>query len=110
MWSLVAGLPGHSNCQTNLATAIAPYGLGPQAVHDAFNIFMKTWVSPEDGTYRLSASDARRGDYIELYAEVNLLVALSACPAGAGGTGLAANIEAHPLGYQVFGASVELAA
>ncbi len=105
MWHLVAGLQNHPNCQTNLELAIAPYGLTSQHVHDAFNTFMKTWVSPEDGTYALGESDARRGDYIDLYAEMNLLVALSACPAGSGGAGLAANNEVYPVGYQVFGPS-----
>ena len=103
MWHLVAGLGNHPNCQTNLEVAIAPYGLTPQHVHDAFNIFMKTWVSPDDGTYVLGESDAKRGDYIELYAEMNLLVALSACPSGSGGTGLVANSEVHPVGYEIFG-------
>jgi uncharacterized protein YcgI (DUF1989 family) len=102
IWELVGGLKNHSSCQQHLETAISTYGLTPQHVHDAFNIFQKSGVKPEDGSLYLAQSDAKRGDYIELYAEIDLLVALSSCPAGAGGTGLRADIEVRPIGFQVF--------
>jgi len=102
MWEVVAGLRDHPSCQQNLETAIAPYGLTPRHVHDAFNIFQKTGVSPEDGSYYLAGSDAKTGDYIELYAEIDLLVGLSSCPAGAGGAGLSSGAGVHPLGLEVF--------
>jgi uncharacterized protein YcgI (DUF1989 family) len=102
LWELGGGLPNHRNCQLHLETAIKPYGLGPHHVQDAFNIFQKSGVSPEDGRLYLAPSDAKKGDYIELYAEIDLLVALSACPSGSGSTGLVEGIEVRPLGYEVF--------
>jgi hypothetical protein len=102
MWELVAGLHDHANCQTNLEQAIAPFGLAPQHVHDPLNLFMKTGVAPEDGRYWFAASDAVPGDYVELYAEIDLVVALSSCPTGDGMAGFADGIRVHPVGYQIF--------
>lgn len=78
------GMPGHANCQDNLARAIRPYGLPASAVHDAFNIFMKTWVKP-DGQLFYKNPDAKKGDYMELRAEMDCLVSVSACPGKSSG-------------------------
>jgi uncharacterized protein YcgI (DUF1989 family) len=102
MWELLAGLKDHANCQTNLEHAIAPFGWAPEHVHDPLNLFMKTGVAPDDGRYYFAASDAVPGDYIELYAEIDLVVGLSSCPAGDGMSGLAVGIPVHPVGYQVY--------
>jgi uncharacterized protein len=101
-WELIAGLPEHANCQTNLERAIAPFGLQPRDVHDPVNLFMKTGVRPEDGSYYFAASDAQTEDYVDLYAEIDLLVALSSCPAGNGGSGFAAGTPVHPIAYRIY--------
>lgn len=75
------GLPDHPNCHRNLTAAIAPFGLTTHDVHDAFNLFMKTGVN-RDGTMFIEAPDAVKGDYVDLRAEIDSLVALSACPSG----------------------------
>ncbi len=72
------------NCNDNLAGAIAQYGLPADYVHDPFNIFMTTGVNEQGRPFYLP-SDARKGDYIELIAEMNCLVAISACPGGSSG-------------------------
>jgi hypothetical protein len=81
---LQRGMPGHANCQDNLASGIRPFKLPASAVHDAFNIFMKTCASP-DGKQFYRNPDARKGDYMELRAEMDCLVSLSACPGRSSG-------------------------
>jgi uncharacterized protein YcgI (DUF1989 family) len=80
MWELLTGKRGQPNCQDNLSNAIAEFGLTPDYVHDAFNLFMVTGQN-DDGHLFFLDSDAREGDYVELHAEMDCIVALSACPA-----------------------------
>ena len=51
-------------------------------VHDVLNVFMCTGFLQDTHQYFMKASSARPGDYLEFFAEVNLLGALSACPGG----------------------------
>ena len=78
LWQL-RGVHDAPNCQDNLARAIEPYGLTIRDVHDAFNIFMKTGLDDEDRLFQEPA-DSVAGDYLELHAETDCLVAVSACP------------------------------
>jgi uncharacterized protein YcgI (DUF1989 family) len=71
-------------CQENIAGAIAEFGLGEEQVHDPFNIFMKTGLD-NDGKYFWVPPDAVQGDYIELQAELDCLVAVSICPGRSSG-------------------------
>jgi uncharacterized protein YcgI (DUF1989 family) len=74
------GMFGHRNCQDNLSEAIAPYGLRPDDVHDAFNIFSATSIDDE-GRIRIEHPEQKPGGFVELECLVSCLVALSACPA-----------------------------
>jgi uncharacterized protein len=66
-------------CQEYIAGAIAEFGLEEADVHDPFNIFMKTGLDPS-GNLIFEASDAKAGDYVEMEARMNCLVAISMCP------------------------------
>jgi uncharacterized protein YcgI (DUF1989 family) len=68
----------HRSCFDNIAEAIAPYGLKPEDVPDIFNLWMNT---TKDG-YGILPTLAKKGDYIDMLAHMDCLVALSACPAG----------------------------
>ncbi|GAB7361821.1 hypothetical protein MBLNU230_g1863t1 [Neophaeotheca triangularis] len=68
-------------CHSNLTRAVMDYGLSEADVHDVLNVFQVTGLD-ERGRYFMEASPARKGDYIEFFAEVDLLVALSTCPGG----------------------------
>lgn len=59
-------------------------GLHQRYVHDNLNLFMKGGYDQSTGASIVDDSDATTGDYIEFYAEMELLVALSLCPAGSG--------------------------
>ncbi len=69
----------HRTCQGNLEEAIAPWGFEADLVPDIFNIFMHTDVIDEHELV-FKESLAQPGDYIDIRAEIDLLVAVSACP------------------------------
>lgn len=50
-------------------------------VHDVINIFQVTGLN-EEGKYFMEPSPAKKGDYLEMFAEQPLLMALSTCPGG----------------------------
>ena len=51
-------------------------------VHDVLNVFMCTGFTRDSHQYFMKASPVRPGDFLELFAEIDLLAALSACPGG----------------------------
>ncbi|WP_316214957.1 urea carboxylase-associated family protein [Bradyrhizobium sp. SZCCHNR2035] len=51
-------------------------------VHDVLNVFMCTGFTKDTQQYFMKASPVRPGDFIEFFAEIDLLGALSACPGG----------------------------
>lgn len=84
---LLSGSDYHYCCHSNLTRALADHsGLSlPEAevhVHDVLNVFMCTGFTRDTGQYFMKASPVRPGDYLEFYAEIDLLVGLSACPGG----------------------------
>jgi len=68
-------------CHSNLVRAVHPFGLEERHVHDVLNVFQCTGLNDED-QYFMKASPAEAGDHLELFAEVDLLLALSTCPGG----------------------------
>jgi uncharacterized protein YcgI (DUF1989 family) len=67
------------------------------------NVFMCTGFHRETGRYFMKASPARRGDFVELFAEIDLLGALSACPGGDCAAGHSSDAAVcHPLTVEVF--------
>ena len=51
-------------------------------MHDVMNVFMCTGFTQDTHQYFMKASPVRPGDYIEFFAEMNILGGLSACPGG----------------------------
>ena len=77
----------HHCCHSNLTRALAAEtGLLPDEaephVHDVLNVFMCTGFTRDTGQYFMKASPVRPGDFLEFFAEIDLLGALSACPGG----------------------------
>jgi uncharacterized protein YcgI (DUF1989 family) len=77
----------HHCCHSNLTRALArhtgqPLGDAEQQVHDVLNVFMCTGFTRDTHQYFMKASPVRPGDYLEFFAETDLLGALSACPGG----------------------------
>jgi uncharacterized protein YcgI (DUF1989 family) len=98
----------HHCCHSNLTRALAAAtGLSraeaERHVHDVLNVFMCTGFTRDTGQYFMKASPVRPGDYIEFFAEVDLLSALSACPGGDCSSEHSSDTAAcHPLLVQVF--------
>lgn len=70
----------HRGCFGNLAEALAPYGVGPDQIPTAFNIFMNVTIAP-DGALSVQPPLSRPGDHILFQAEQDLIVGLTACSA-----------------------------
>ncbi len=68
------------SCQENLEEALAPYGLTGDDVGDCFNLFLNVDLD-DDGGFNIRGPTAMKGDYIDLLAEMDILTAISACPA-----------------------------
>lgn len=98
----------HNCCHSNLTRALAaatglPLHGAEGHVHDVLNVFMCTGFTRDTGQYFMKASPVRPGDYIEFFAEVDLLGALSACPGGDCSAEHSSDTAAcHPLLVEVF--------
>mgnify|MGYP003693741449 CR=1 FL=1 len=68
-------------CHSNLVRAVRPYQLTELDVHDVLNVFQVTGLTP-DGRYFVKPSPGRTGDYLEFFAEIDVLCAISVCPHG----------------------------
>jgi uncharacterized protein YcgI (DUF1989 family) len=101
-------------CHNLLARAVAPYHLTEHDVHDVLNIFQVTGLDPLHEIYFFEPSPARKGDFLEFLAEIDLLCALSNCPSGdlsvwldpiQGSDPLATN---KPIGVEIYDIDPEL--
>jgi uncharacterized protein YcgI (DUF1989 family) len=94
LWGPDYDRPG---CHDLLSAAIAPLGLSPDLVHDTWNVFMRTGF---DGSRPfLEPTDVATGDFVELRAEQDLIIAISACQGRSSqpdSTGLRVLIEPPP--------------
>jgi len=94
-------------CHSNLTRAVLPYGLTEFDIHDVLNVFQCTGLNQHD-EYFMKASPAKRGDFLEFFAEIDLLCALSTCPGGdlsvpLWGPGARDPLEVcRPLGVEVY--------
>ncbi|WP_439524734.1 urea carboxylase-associated family protein [Marivita sp.] len=85
--NLLTGVQYHHCCHSNLTRALADAtGLSlaeaEPHVHDVLNVFMCTGFTRDTGQYFMKASPVRPGDHLTVFAEIDLLGALSACPGG----------------------------
>ena len=71
----------HPNCLDNLASHLAQFGIRASQIPTAFNAFMHVAVS-ERGELTIKPPRSKAGDYIDLRAEMDLIVGVSACSAG----------------------------
>ena len=84
---LLNGDDYHYCCHSNLTRALAAFtGMALEdaepLVHDVLNVFMCTGFTKDTHQYFMKASPVRPGDYIEFFAEIDLIAGLSACPGG----------------------------
>jgi uncharacterized protein len=105
---LLTGTDYHHCCHSNLTRALSErMKLSPSEaeahVHDVLNVFMCTGFERASHRYFMKASPVRPGDFIELFAEIDLIGALSACPGGdCGATHSSDAARCYPLKVEIF--------
>jgi uncharacterized protein YcgI (DUF1989 family) len=105
---LLKGVEYHHCCHSNLTRALAaernlPLAEAERHVHDVLNVFMCTGFTRDTHQYFMKASPVRPGDFIEFFAEIDLLAALSACPGGDCGSGHSDDVaRCHPLKVEIW--------
>ncbi len=105
---LLSGRDYHHCCHSNLTRALAAEtGMSlhhaESHVHDVLNVFMCTGFTHDTHQYFMKASPVRPGDYIEFFAEIDLLCALSTCPGGDCSTEHSSDTATcYPLRLEVF--------
>jgi uncharacterized protein YcgI (DUF1989 family) len=100
---LLQGTDYHHCCHSNLTRGLADHldlsltDAEPH-IHDVLNVFMCTGFTRDTGQYFMKASPVRPDDYIEVFAEIDLLAVLSACPGGdCGSEHTSDTAPCHPL-------------
>jgi uncharacterized protein YcgI (DUF1989 family) len=86
----------HRGCHGNFVEALSPYGVEPDQIPVAFNVFMNVALDATTGAIDVRPPLSRAGDYIVLTAEEDLIVALTACSAPQSNNG-----SFKPIDYEV---------
>ena len=106
--NLLTGQNYHHCCHTNLTNALAAhtkqdFKTSEPLVHDVLNVFMCTGFTRDTGQYFMKRSPVQPGDFIEFFAEINLLGALSACPGGDCGSEHSSDVvKCYPLKVEIY--------
>jgi uncharacterized protein YcgI (DUF1989 family) len=80
--------PKHG-CWENLAMALKPHGVAKEDVPSPLNVFQTMVINAKSGSMRYSMIRPRPGgDHMDLRAEMDCLVGISACPEGGRGKDL----------------------
>ncbi len=87
----------HRGCFGNLTEALAPYGIGPDDIPVAFNVFMNVPLDAETGVLRVEPPRSKAGDYVLFEAQEDLIIGLTACSAPQSN-----NFAFKPIHYEVF--------
>lgn len=70
----------HPSCFENLYTSLKPFGIEPDDIPTAFNIFMNVQFD-EKGKLTVAPPLSKAGDHVIFEAKMDLIVALTACSA-----------------------------
>jgi uncharacterized protein YcgI (DUF1989 family) len=98
----------HYCCHSNLTRALVnEKGIkldeAEKLVHDVLNVFMCTGFTNDTKQYFMKSSPVRPGDYLEFFAETDLLGVLSTCPGGdCGSEHSSDNVKCYPLKVSIW--------
>lgn len=95
----------HRGCFGNLAAALEPFGIAPDRIPVAFNLFMNVAVDGVSGELKVLPPLSKAGDRIVLEAEMDLIIGLTACSALQSNNG-----SFKPIHYSIDDGPVPLAA
>jgi hypothetical protein len=76
--------PKHG-CWENLAKALKPYKVAKEDVPSPLNIFQTMVINAKTGSMRYATIRPKPGTYMDLRAEMDCLIGISACPEGGRG-------------------------
>ena len=105
---LISGEDYHYCCHSNLTRALVneknlTIKDAEKIVHDVLNVFMLTGFTNDTKQYFMKSSPVRPGDYLEFFAETDLLGVLSACPGGDCGSQHSSDIaNCYPLKVSIW--------
>jgi uncharacterized protein len=71
----------HRGCQGNFEQALEPFGISKDDIPVAFNIFMNVDVNGDTGVISVKPPKSKAGDYVTFAADLDLIIALTACSA-----------------------------
>ena len=83
-------------CQENLEAALAEYGIGPDDIPIAFNIFMHVATDPQTGEIKVLPPLSKAGQSIMFEACMDLLIGMTSCSAGESN-----NFRYKPIDYEI---------
>ena len=86
----------HPNCLDNLVNNLKSYGVQASQITIPFNIFMNIEIDRE-GEIKILSPMSKAGDYIELRAEMDMIVGVTACSAGS-----CNNFEWTPIDVEIY--------
>lgn len=92
------GRAGLDSCHVNLSQAVEPFGLSDDDLKGNIVVFQKVRFDTSDGKWYGAPSDVKEGDYLEFYAEIDLVVAVSVCP----NANPTRDQVLHPLGVEIY--------
>ncbi len=84
-------LPDHG-CWDNLIKALKPWNIKPEDIPSPFDIFQHMSINGKTGEIQFLRTKPKPGTYVELRAEMNLLVAISACWDAGGGKAIGVQV------------------
>ena len=105
---LLDGDDYHYCCHFNLTRALSEKtGMPPKEaelyVHDVLNVFMCTGFTHDTHQFFMKSSPVRPDDFIEFFAEIDLLGAVSTCPGGdCGAKHSSDQAQCHPLKIEIY--------
>ena len=94
----------HPSCFQNLVDGLATYDITPDQIPTTFNIFMNVMIA-EDGTLTIAPPRSKAGDYIDLRAEMDLIIGVTACSAE-----MSNNYRFKPIDIEVRAAATDFVA
>ena len=72
-------IPDHG-CWENLTEALKPWNIPPEDIPSTFNLFQTMKIDGETGRMTYANVKPKPGTYVDMKAEMDCLIAISACP------------------------------
>jgi hypothetical protein len=102
LYEVVLGIDSRDGCFELISKAIAPYGLLPEDIPDCIALNMNYVHHPEQHRWEIREPVSRPGDYIELRAEMDCIVAMSNCPGDSSAFDWPFHVQCTPVKVEIY--------